>query len=145
METYIFFALLGVGTGAMYGAFAVSLIITYRGCGVVNFATGAMAMFPTLVFVELRSTGDLVLPLVVVPSRFSLGSQISFFPALLIALTVGSLLAAVIYVLVIRPLRSSPPVTMMVATVGLALAIQGVAVKSLAMSLSAVRKYYPTT
>jgi branched-subunit amino acid ABC-type transport system permease component len=130
METYIFFALLGVGTGAMYGAFAVSLIITYRGCGVVNFATGAMAMFPTLVFVELRSTGDLVLPLVVVPSRFSLGSQISFFPALLIALTVGSLLAAVIYVLVIRPLRSSPPVTMMVATVGLALAIQGVAVKS---------------
>jgi branched-chain amino acid transport system permease protein len=130
IETYIFFALLGVGTGAMYGAFAVSLIITYRGCGVVNFATGAMAMFPTLVFVELRATGDLVLPLVVVPSRFSLGSQIALLPALLIALSVGSLLAAVIYVMVIRPLRSSPPVTMMVATVGLALAIQGVAVKT---------------
>lgn len=129
MNTWAFYALLGVGTGAMYAAFAMSVIITYRGSGVVNFAVGALAMIPSMVFAELRTTGDLVLPLVIVPRRYSLGEPMGFVPAAVIGLVVGTVVAIVIYVLVIRALRSAPPVTALVATVGLTLVLQALAVK----------------
>ncbi|MFT6293402.1 MAG: branched-chain amino acid transport system permease protein [Ilumatobacter sp.] len=130
MNTWAFYALLGVGTGAMYAAFSMSVIITYRGSGVVNFAVGAMAMIPAMVFAELRSTGDLVLPVVVIPSRYSIGEPMGFVPAAALGLLVGIIVAAVIYLLVIRSLRTAPPVTMLVATVGVTLVLQALAVKS---------------
>ena len=129
MNTWAFYALLGVGTGAMYAAFAMSVIITYRGSGVVNFAVGAMAMIPSMVFAELRRTGDLVLPFVLIPRRFSLGDPLDPVPAAAIALLVGTILSVIIYILVIRALRGSPPVTALVATVGLTLVLQALAVK----------------
>ena len=130
MNTWVFFALLGVGTGAMYAAFAMSVIITYRGSGVVNFAVGALAMIPAMVFAELRLRGDLVLPVVIVPSRYDIGEPLGFAPAAAIAMTVGSLVAGVVYLVVIRPLRTAPPVTMLVATVGLTLMLQALAVRA---------------
>ena len=129
MNDWAFYALLGVGTGAMYAAFSMSVIITYRGSGVVNFAVGAMAMIPSMIFAELRRTGDLVLPLVLLPRRFSLGEPLAAVPAAIIAMTVGMILSAIIYVVVIRSLRTVPPVTALVATVGLTLELQGLAVK----------------
>ena len=129
MNDWAFYALLGVGTGAMYAAFSMSIIITYRGSGVVNFAVGALAMIPSMVFAELRTTGDLVLPVVFVPGRFALGEPMGFVPAALIGLAVGSVVSVVIYIGVIRALRSAPPVTMLVATVGLTLVLQALAVK----------------
>lgn len=129
MNTWVFYALLGVGTGAMYAAFSMSVIITYRGSGVVNFAVGAMAMIPAMVFAELRSSGDLVLPVVIIPRRYSLGDPMSFAPAAALGLLIGIIVAAVIYFLVIRALRSAPPVTMLVATVGVTLVLQALAVK----------------
>ena len=130
MGDWPFYALLGVGTGAMYAAFAMSVIITYRGSGVVNFAVGAMAMIPSMVFAELRQTGDLVLPVVLIPNRYSLGDPMGFAPAALLGLTVGLIVAALIYIVVIRGLRSAPPVTMLVATIGLTLVLQALAVRS---------------
>ena len=130
MNDWAFYALLGVGTGAMYAAFSMSVIITYRGSGVVNFAVGAMAMIPSMVFAELRRTGDLVLPLVIVPRRFSLGEPLGFVPAALLGLAVGLVVSVVIYVVVIRLLRTAPPVTMLVATIGLTLVLQALAVKN---------------
>ena len=130
MSDWAFYALLGVGTGALYAAFAMSVIITYRGSGVVNFAVGALAMIPAMVFAELRRTGDLVLPLVIVPRRFSFGEPMALVPAALLGLLVGGMVSAVTYVGVIRGMRSAPPVTMLVATVGLTLVLQALAVKS---------------
>jgi len=129
MTEWPFYALLGVGTGALYAAFAMSVIITYRGSGVVNFAVGAMAMIPAMVFAELRQSGDLVIPVVGVPNRFDLGDPLSFVPAAVLGLVVGLIVAAVIYVVVVRSLRSAPPVTMLVATVGLALVLQALATR----------------
>jgi len=130
MSTWAFFALLGVGTGAMYGAFSMSVIITYRGSGVINFAVGALAMIPAMVFAELRRSGDLVLPLVIVPRRWSLGEPLGLWPAALIAMAVGLTVAAVVFATVIRSLRAAPPVTMLVATVGVTLILQALAVKN---------------
>lgn len=130
MSTWAFFALLGVGTGAMYGAFAMSVIITYRGSGVINFAVGAMAMIPAMVFAELRRSGDLVLPLVLVPRRWSLGEPLGLWSAALVAMAVGLTVSGVVFGLVIRTLRTAPPVTMLVATVGVTLVLQALAVKN---------------
>ena len=77
MTTWLLYALIGTGTGAVYAAIAMGVIITYRGSGVVNFAQGAMATFPALVFLELREQGDLVLPWVGIPSRINLGDSVA--------------------------------------------------------------------
>ena len=130
MSTWAFFALLGVGTGAMYAAFSMSVIITYRGSGVINFAVGALAMVPSMVFAELRTSGDLVLPLVVVPRRWSLGEPLGPWTAAALALAVGLAVAAFVFATVIRSLRTAPPVTMLVATVGITLILQALAVKN---------------
>ena len=130
MSTWAFFALLGVGTGAMYGAFSMSVIITYRGSGVINFAVGALAMIPAMVFTELRRSGDLVLPLVFVPRRWSLGEPLELWSAAIVAMVVGLAVAAFVFATVIRSLRSAPPVTMLVATVGVTLILQALAVKN---------------
>lgn len=130
MSTWLFFALLGVGTGALYAALAIGLIVAYRGSGIVNFAVGAMAMIPAMTYAELRTSGDLVLPVVGLPSRFALGDPMATVPAMLVALAVGTVLNLVVYVAVVRPLRTSPQVTMLVATVGLTIVLQALAVKT---------------
>ncbi|MEL6891530.1 MAG: ABC transporter permease [Actinomycetota bacterium] len=130
MTTWVVFALLGVGTGAMYAALAVGLIVAYRGSGVVNFAVGAMAMIPAVIYAELRTTGDLILPVVVVPNRYAIGGPMEPVPATAIAVAVSAVVSVVVYLLVVRPLRSAPRVTMLVATVGLTIVLEALAVKS---------------
>lgn len=129
MSTWAFFALLGIGTGAFYGALACGVIVAYRGSGIVNFAVGAMAMIPAVTYAELRSSGDLVLPIVLLPNRYSFGEPLAAAPAVALALVVGTLVSLAIYLLVVRPLRGAPQVTMLVATVGLTIALQALAVK----------------
>jgi branched-subunit amino acid ABC-type transport system permease component len=130
LSTWMLFLLLGVGTGALYAALAMGVIVVYRGSGVVNFSIGASAMFPAVVFAELRTSGDLLLPVVVIPNRYAIGDPMGLVPAGLIALTIGVLISVVAYLLIFRPLRSSPPLTAVIATVGLTIVLQGLAVKS---------------
>ena len=50
MNEYLIFAVLGLGSGAIYAAIGSSLVITFAGTGVINFAAAAMAsvgLFPT--------------------------------------------------------------------------------------------------
>lgn len=130
MSTTIVFLLLGLGTGAMYAALALGVIVVYRGTGVVNFALGAQAMFPAVVYAELRTTGDLILPVIGVPNRYGIGSPMGFGAAAAIALLVGALISAVAYLVIFRPLRDAAPLTLIVATLGLTIVLQGLAVKS---------------
>lgn len=130
MSALVVFAILGIGTGALYGALAVGSIIVYRAGGVINFALGAMAMFPAVVYAELRTSGDLLLPLILVPDRIDIGGPMPFVPAALIGLATGLVIAAVAHRLIFRPLRDHPPVTLIVATIGLTVVLQGLAVRS---------------
>jgi len=129
MGTWILFLLLGLGTGALYAALAQAVILVYRGSGVVNFALGAMAMFPAVTYAELRRSGDLILPLIVVPNRYALGAPLGFWAATALALVVAALIAIASYLLIFRPLRNAPPLTLVVATVGLTIVLQGLAIK----------------
>lgn len=130
MSDLVLFALLGLATGSMYGALALGVVVVHRGTGVVNFALGAQAMFPAVVYAELRTTGDLILPVVFVPDRYALGPAMGLLPAAAIAVVVGALISVVAYLLVLRPLRDAPPLNVIVATVGMVIVLQALAVRS---------------
>jgi branched-chain amino acid transport system permease protein len=130
VSTWVVFSLLGIGTGSLYAALAIALIVVYRGSGVVNFAIGAMAMIPAVVYAELRTSGDLILPIVVVPNRYSLGAPMGLVPAATIGLAVGAVMAVIADIAVFRPLRGAPPVTSLVASVGVTIVLQALAVRS---------------
>ena len=114
------FLVVGLGAGAAYAAVAMGLVTAYRGSGVINIAQGAMAMWPAYVFDELRIRGDLVLPV----GRLRLGGPMGTWPALLIGLVTAAALGLVVHVLVFRPLRRAPALARVVASVGLAIALQ---------------------
>ncbi|HEX2272270.1 MAG TPA: ABC transporter permease [Acidimicrobiales bacterium] len=122
------FLVLGLGTGAVYAALGLGLVLGHRASGVVNFAHGAMAAYATYVFVELRSAGDLVLPVVGLPARFHLGDRLPFAVCLLAALAVAALLGVAVHALVFRPLRRAPALTRVVASVGVLVGLQAVIV-----------------
>lgn len=128
MTGWLLFPLLGLGSGAVYAAIAVGLILVHRGSGAVNLAHGALAMFPAVVFVRLRATGELVLPVVVVPGRIDLGGPWGVLPAFVVAVAMGAGIGAGAYLLVFRHLVDAPPVTRLVASVGLTIVLQGAAV-----------------
>ncbi len=128
MTAWVLYPLLGLAAGAVYASIAVGLILVHRGSGVVNLAAGAMTMFPALVFVRLRMAGELVLPVVGIPGRIQLGGPWPVWPAFAVAVLVGVLIGGVAYWVIFRRLRDSPPVTRLVASVGLTIVLEGAAV-----------------
>lgn len=130
MTDAVFFLVLGLGSGAFYAALALGVIVVHRGTGVVNFALGAQAMYPAVVYAELRTSGDLLLPVIVLPNRYGLGDPLPFPAAFAIALAVGAMVSAVAYLVVFRPLRQAQPLTVIVATVGVVIVLQGLALRS---------------
>lgn len=129
MSEYAVFALLGLGAGAVYALLSIGLVLQHRSSNVINFGHGAMAMFIAYVFANLRSGGDLVLPVVVLPGEVHLSDTgLAALPALAISLAYAAILGAGVYALVFRPLRQAPALANVAATVGLMLTLQGVAV-----------------
>ena len=77
--------LLGLGNGAVFAALALALVLTYRSSGVINFATGAIAMFSAYTYASLRK-GEMLLFLPGLPKSVDLGTTMGFAPAAAIAL-----------------------------------------------------------
>ena len=59
--THVTSLLLGLGNGGVYAALAIALVLTYRSSGVVNFATGTIALFTAYTYAFLRNGQLLVL------------------------------------------------------------------------------------
>ncbi len=143
MNQYLIFALIGLGFGVLYAAVGMGVVITYRGTGVINFATGAMAMWGAYVYDELRRTGDLVLPVIGIPHRVSLGDSTSFVPAFLIAVLSCAVLGIAIHLLVFRPLRNAPILAKVVASVGVFILLQALTVLQFGSESRAVAPIMP--
>ncbi len=101
------FALLGLGTGAIYALAGQGLVLVYRGSGVVNFAQGAFAAVGALTFYELHVQSG-------VPTAL----------AFLAGLVVSGLAGLLMHLLVMRPLRNAPALTRVIATLGVMVALQ---------------------
>ncbi len=118
MSSYVEFLLLGLGNGAVFAALAVALVVTYRSSGVLNFATGAQALYAAYTYSLLRN-GQLLDPIPGLSPTISVGSPWGFWPALLATLAIQAVLGALCYLLIFRPLRNHRPVTKAVASIGL--------------------------
>jgi len=121
MEQILLFAVLGLGTGALFAGLAVSLVATYRGSGTVNVATGGIAMVGAFVFYGLRSRGFLLFPFLNVAG--GAGRVVALIPAILITLVVCAGLGFALHYGVMRPLRKQSALAKLVATVGVLLVI----------------------
>ena len=118
MSAYGEFLLLGLGNGGVFAALAVALVVTYRASGVLNFATGAQALYAAYTYSLLRN-GQLLQPIPGLSPTINLGTGLGFWPALLLTLGIQAVLGALAYLLVFRPLRNHRPVAKAVASIGL--------------------------
>lgn len=94
----------GVFVGAIYGLFAVGLVLVYNGSRVINFAQaelGTLALYLTWTFTDGRETPRLA--------------------AALLAIVIVGALGFAFERAVINPLREAPRITLAVATVGFSL------------------------
>ena len=112
MDQIILFALLGLGSGALIAGLAVSLVLCYRGSGIINLATGAVATVAAYAFWSLTAG--------VYGPRFSTPL------AVVCTLIVSALVGVLMEFLAFRPLRTSSPVAKLVASLGLLLIGQAV-------------------
>jgi branched-chain amino acid transport system permease protein len=99
----------GLLAGTMYSLVAIGFVLIYKASGVFNYAQGALLLFAALTFASLTDYGA---PVVV-----ALAGSI----ALLIATAVA------IERLLLRPLANRSPMTLFMATLGLAYIVEGTA------------------
>jgi ABC-type branched-subunit amino acid transport system ATPase component/branched-subunit amino acid ABC-type transport system permease component len=142
MSQYVVFLLLGLGNGAVFGALALALVLTYRSSGVVNFATGAIALYSAYTYAFLRR-GELLVPVPGLPRTVDLGTPLGLLPAMALTLVLAALLGVLLYGLVFRPLRAAPPVAKAVASIGVMLVIQAVLVARVGTAPVSVKAILP--
>ena len=123
MTEHFAYLFLGLGNGAVYAALGLALVMTFKSSGVVNFATGAVALYTTYTYGLLRE-GELLIPIPGFPSSIELGGKLDLVPAVAISLVIAAALGALLYLVVFRPMRSAPVVAKAVASIGLMLTIQ---------------------
>lgn len=128
MRQFLGLFLLGLSSGALIAALGTSLVVIYKATGILNFAQASIAMWGAFVYDELRTSGDLVLPVVGVPDRISLGDTVSAWPAVALGVVSTVVVGVAIHLLFLRWMRASPPLGKVVATVGLLVVMQALVV-----------------
>ena len=112
MNQTILFALLGLGTGAVVAGIAMSVVVTYRGSGIINLATGAVAMVAAFSFWAFKN--DFF--------HFTLDTPPAVVATVAVAVGVGVLSE----LLVFRPLRTTSPLAKLISSLGILLTLQAI-------------------
>jgi branched-chain amino acid transport system permease protein len=110
MKELLLFAVLGLGQGALIAGVALGVVLTYRGSGIINLATGAVAMVGGFAFWALK-TGEI-------------GNGMGDVPALIITLIATMAFGALMELVAFRPLRTASPLAKLVASLGVLLVAQ---------------------
>jgi branched-chain amino acid transport system permease protein len=97
----------GLLSGVMYALVALGFVLIYKASGVFNFAQGSMVFFAALTFVSLTERGW------------------NFWVALAVTLVVMIVLGMLTERIVLRPLINQPPITLLMATIGLTFVLEG--------------------
>jgi branched-chain amino acid transport system permease protein len=92
----------GLLSGVMYSLVAIGFVLIYKTSGVLNFAQGPLLLFAALTYVSLVERG--------VPAPLSL----------VIVFATMALIGIAIERSVLRPLANRSPITLFMATLGLA-------------------------
>jgi ABC-type branched-subunit amino acid transport system ATPase component/ABC-type branched-subunit amino acid transport system permease subunit len=123
VEEVIRFALLGLGIGATYALASQGLIIIYRGSGVLNFALGAIGMAGAYAWWELTTNQGW-----------------AFFPGLIAGVAFSAIIGALVHLLIMKPLRNGAPLVRVIATLGVLITLQAIAV----LRYTATSKFVPS-
>src|SRR5581483_2538612 len=110
MDQVLLFALLGLGTGALIAGVALGVVLTYRGSGIINLATGSVAMLAGYSYWSLRSG--------------SYGTRFGTAPALVVTAVVVVVIGVLIELIAFRPLRNASPLAKLVSSLGVLLIAQ---------------------
>src|ERR1700744_5764110 len=110
MTQILLFILLGLGRGALIAAISLGVVLTYRGSGVINLATGAVAMVGGYAFWALNTN--------------QLGFTLSTAPTLGVSLVVVVVFGALMELVAFRPLRNASPLAKLVSSLGVLLIAQ---------------------
>jgi ABC-type branched-subunit amino acid transport system ATPase component/ABC-type branched-subunit amino acid transport system permease subunit len=105
LTNFLHFLLLGLGPGALYALLAVGIVLIYRGSGVVNLGLGGFALVGASVYMELLNDGA--------------GKP----EAVVLAVFASAALGVVVQLLVLNPIRHASPLARIVATLGVAAAL----------------------
>jgi branched-chain amino acid transport system permease protein len=97
----------GLASGGIYGLLALGIVLIHRSTGVVNFAQGEMATLSAFVCWTLTDHGW------------------AFWPAFAATIALSFCGGAALQAVVIRPLQGSPLLAIVILTIGLLIAING--------------------
>jgi branched-chain amino acid transport system permease protein len=110
MQDILLFVLLGLGPGALIAGIALAVVLTYRGSGIINLATGAVAMLAGYAYWSLK-TGEF-------------GVVFATAPALVLTLVFTLAVGVLIELVAFRPLRNAAPLAKLVSSLGVLLVAQ---------------------
>jgi branched-chain amino acid transport system permease protein len=111
VQEFLSFTVIGIVTGAIYAVSASGLVLTYATSGIFNIAHGAIGMLMAFTYWELRVNHDWPAPVALI----------------LVVFILAPLLGALIERVVVRGLRNASVATSLVVTVGLMVALIGLA------------------
>ncbi|PXW36211.1 UNVERIFIED_CONTAM: amino acid/amide ABC transporter membrane protein 1 (HAAT family) /amino acid/amide ABC transporter membrane protein 2 (HAAT family) /amino acid/amide ABC transporter ATP-binding protein 1 (HAAT family) [Williamsia faeni] len=143
MTEHLQFLVLGISGGGVFAALAVALVVIYRSSGVVNFATGAIALYGAYVYAFLRK-GELVILIPGFPKTIDVGSDPGFWLSTIFSVVFCAVLGLVMYLLIFRPLRSAPPIARAVASIALMIVFVAIAVQQVGTNPVGADAIFPT-
>ncbi|MEP7335058.1 MAG: branched-chain amino acid ABC transporter permease [Actinomycetota bacterium] len=97
----------GLASGAIYASLALALVLIYRATDVINFSQGEMATFTTYVAWSLMNHG------------------VAYWPAFVLTLAIAFLGGVAVERVVIRPVEHRPEIVIVIVTIGMLIAING--------------------
>ena len=100
MQQFLNLTLNGIVVGAVFAAFALTLVLIFRATRIINFGQGAQAMFSTYLALELIQNGQ------------------SYWLAFLVALVSGFLIGAIVERVIVRPVETGPEINAVIVTLG---------------------------
>jgi ABC-type branched-subunit amino acid transport system ATPase component/branched-subunit amino acid ABC-type transport system permease component len=120
------FAALGLGVGAVYALTAFGVVLVYRGSGVVNFASGAIATVGVFVYYQLTTSNGWSWPLAMAAGVLSSGTM-----------------GALTYLLIMKPMRRTSPLARTIATLGVLIVANAALVMIVSPGQLVVASFYP--
>src|ERR1700728_3123368 len=107
MTSFLQLLILGMATGGFYTINALGLVTVFRSSGVINFASGGVAMVGGYLYWQFTS-------------QWGWGPAVSIFVAILLAAVMG----VVVYAVAVRPLGAASTLTKVIATLAVLVSLQ---------------------
>jgi branched-chain amino acid transport system permease protein len=130
MQDVLLYAALGLGAGALIASVALGVVLIYRGSGIINVATGAIAMLAAYLYWAFKT------------GYFHF--QLSSVPAFALTLVCMAVFGVVIELGIFRPLRNTAPLAKLAASLGLLLVLEAGVILIFGNSLKSAPSVLPS-